>query len=199
MCHAWHPTGLARIWGRPTRLSILGLTAVVPPSFEEMETERERSQSHGGAMSASVDRRRAGGGELVDSSPVGAHSLRGVAAVARRVLNDVADGQLSRPQVTLRFWDGSDCPRTWPQPSLFAIPRRSCICCARPDSSGSRGRGSTGRSTSMASWRRCSRRGVRSLASTCPRPTVRGSGWRLSGSSAGGYSGARGFPRSRRA
>jgi cyclopropane-fatty-acyl-phospholipid synthase len=110
MCYAWHPTGLARIWGRPTRLSILGLTAVVPPNFEEMETGRERSQSRGGAMSASVDRRRAGEFELVDSSPVEAHSLRGVAAVARRVLNDVADGQLSRPQVTLRFWDGSELP-----------------------------------------------------------------------------------------
>ena len=75
-----------------------------------METERGRSQSRGGATSASVDRRGPGRAELIDRSRVGADSLSGVAAVARRVLNDVADGRLSRPQVTLRFWDGSELP-----------------------------------------------------------------------------------------
>ncbi len=36
--------------------------------------------------------------------------LRGVAAAAHRALGEVGDGRLSRPPVTIRFWDGSELP-----------------------------------------------------------------------------------------
>lgn len=79
-----------------------------------MEAERERSKVYGRSDGASVDRPMPRLAELTGSSTARAESLRGVAAVADRALADIAGGQLSRPRVTVRFWDGSEIPSDGP-------------------------------------------------------------------------------------
>jgi cyclopropane-fatty-acyl-phospholipid synthase len=46
--------------------------------------------------------------QTAQHAPPRVHLPQGVAAVARRVLEEVADGRLSHLPVTVRFWDGSE-------------------------------------------------------------------------------------------
>ncbi len=46
----------------------------------------------------------------------------GVAAAAQRSLADISDGRLSRPAVTLRFWDGSEIPSDGPAAVVVRDP-----------------------------------------------------------------------------
>ncbi len=56
------------------------------------------------------------------SNAYGADALRGVAAAADRALTDIAGGRLSRPQVTVRFWDGSEIPSDGPAAIVIRDP-----------------------------------------------------------------------------
>jgi cyclopropane-fatty-acyl-phospholipid synthase len=56
------------------------------------------------------------------SNACGARALRGVAAAADRALTDIAGGRLSRPQVTVRFWDGSEIPSDGPAAVVIRDP-----------------------------------------------------------------------------
>ena len=56
------------------------------------------------------------------SNAYGAKALRGVAAAADRALTDIAGGRLSRPQVTVRFWDGSEIPSEGPAAVVIRDP-----------------------------------------------------------------------------
>ena len=56
------------------------------------------------------------------SNAYGAEALRGVAAAADRALTDIAGGRLSRPQVTVRFWDGSEIPADGPAAVVVRDP-----------------------------------------------------------------------------
>jgi cyclopropane-fatty-acyl-phospholipid synthase len=56
------------------------------------------------------------------SNAYGAEALRGVAAAADRALTDIAGGRLSRPQVTVRFWDGSEIPSDGPAAVVIRDP-----------------------------------------------------------------------------
>jgi cyclopropane-fatty-acyl-phospholipid synthase len=50
------------------------------------------------------------------------HSQRDVAAVAQQVLDRVAEGRLSTPPLTVRFWDGSELPSDGPAAVLIRDP-----------------------------------------------------------------------------
>ena len=85
-----------------------------------MKTERERSHSHRGPRAAPADRR--GFTRPIGSSCDEPDSVRGVAAVARRLLSDVADGRLADPHMTVRFWDGSELPSDGPAAIVIRDP-----------------------------------------------------------------------------
>ena len=72
-----------------------------------METELARPQSDDGAIGLSVDQRGPGRG-APRGEPAVVGSKTSAAALARRVLAQVGDGQLSLPALTVRFWDGSE-------------------------------------------------------------------------------------------
>ena len=85
-----------------------------------MKTERERWHSHRGSGDAPADRR--GFTRPIGSSCAETDSVHGVAAVARRVLSDVADGRLAHTHVTVRFWDGSELPSDGPAAVVIRDP-----------------------------------------------------------------------------
>ena len=82
-----------------------------------MQTERATQHVHRRAPSAPEQRRER------SNVAIGRAPTHGIAAVAERLLDQVAGGRLARLPLTIRFWDGSELPGSTPTRDAAVVLR----------------------------------------------------------------------------